>query len=152
MLVLGRRIVYIYLDIFSSFFLKKGLQMDISKRLRQAILLKNKTLKEFALKADIPYISLQRYLSGDRKPNTDVLSKISIHLDVNMNWLLINEGPMYRIREETAEYEKKDEIERIIGWLKDWWAQADEKKRNWLEIEIERTFPEYREWLDKQSI
>jgi len=128
--------------------------MDISKRLRQAILLKNKTLKEFALKADMPYITLQRYLSGDRKPNTDALTKISIHLNVSTDWLLMGEGPMYRdqIQEQKAEYKKKDEVDQIRDWLKDWWAQADEKKRNWLEIEMERTFPEYREWLDKQGL
>jgi len=128
--------------------------MDINQRLRQAILLKNKTLKEFSLKAGMPYITLQRYLSGDRKPNSEALIKISIHLDINLNWLLMGEGPMYhhKLKEERAEYKKKEKVDQIRDWLKDWWAQADEKKRIWLEIEMERLFPEYREWLDKKGL
>ncbi|MEN8220830.1 MAG: helix-turn-helix transcriptional regulator [Pseudomonadota bacterium] len=102
----------------------------------------------------MPYVTLQRYLSGDRKPNVDALIKISQFIDVNMNWLLMGEGPMYRhqLEEKKAEYKKRDKVDQKKDWLSDWWAQADDKKRHWLEIEMGRTFPEYREWLEKQGL
>jgi transcriptional regulator with XRE-family HTH domain len=87
--------------------------MDIGQRLRQVILLKNKTLKEFTLKADMRYLTLQRYLSGNRKLNADALIKIITHLDVNVNWLLTGEGPMYCHQLKEPIKEKKQEIKGI---------------------------------------
>jgi len=130
--------------------------MSIEQRLRQAILLKNKTLKEFASESGMPYTTLQQYLSDkiDRKPNADALIKFETYLSISIDWLLTGKGPMYHgeIQEQKAEYKKKDEVEQVIGWLKDWQNWADERKRHWLGVQMERTFPEYREWLDKQGL
>jgi transcriptional regulator with XRE-family HTH domain len=92
--------------------------MNIGNRLKQAILLKNKSLKEFSRNSGIPYITLQQYFSGKRKPNADVLHYVSIHLNTNTDWLLTGEGSMFR-------EEKKDRQEGP-NWLTDWWLQADE--------------------------
>jgi transcriptional regulator with XRE-family HTH domain len=128
--------------------------MNIKQRLRQAILLKNKTLKQFALESGMPYITLQQYLSDkiDRKPNADALIKMSIYLNVSIDWLLTGEGAMYRDHIQEERVENKKAVEQIVEWLKDWWDKANEKERYWLEVQIERTFPEYREWLKKQGL
>jgi transcriptional regulator with XRE-family HTH domain len=128
--------------------------MNIKQRLRQAILLKNKTLKQFALESGMPYITLQQYLSDkiDRKPNADALIKMSIYLNVSLDWLLTGEGAMYRDHIQEERVENKKAVEQIVEWLKDWWDKANEKERYWLEVQIERTFPEYREWLKKQGL
>jgi transcriptional regulator with XRE-family HTH domain len=128
--------------------------MNIKQRMRQAILLKNKTLKQFALESGMPYITLQQYLSDkiDRKPNADALIKMSIYLNVSLDWLLTGEGAMYRDHIQEERVENKKAVEQIVEWLKDWWDKANEKERYWLEVQIERTFPEYREWLKKQGL
>jgi transcriptional regulator with XRE-family HTH domain len=87
--------------------------MGIGQRLRQVILLKNKTLKDFTSKADIRYLTLQRYLSGNSKLHADVLIKVITHLDVNVNWLLTGEGPMYCHQLKEPIKEKKEEIKEI---------------------------------------
>ncbi|OAD22752.1 hypothetical protein THIOM_001431 [Candidatus Thiomargarita nelsonii] len=71
-----------------------------------------------------------------------------------MNWLLTGEGSMYRdqIQEQKAEYKKRDEIEQIREWLKDWGNKVDERKHHWLGVQMEQMFPEYREWLNKQGL
>ncbi len=133
--------------------------MSIEQRLRQAILLKNKTLKEFASESGMPYTTLQQYLSDkiDRKPNADALIKFETYLNISIDWLLTGKGSMYQnvyqndLQEEKAEYKKRNEIEKIREWLKLWWNKADERERYWLSVQMERTFPEYKEWLDKQG-
>jgi transcriptional regulator with XRE-family HTH domain len=87
--------------------------MDIGQRLRQVILLKNKTLKNFTSKTGMHYVTLQQYLSGNRKPNADALIKMIIYLDVNVNWLLTGEGPMYCHQLKEPIKEKKQEIKEI---------------------------------------
>jgi len=134
--------------------------MSLEKKMSLAVRLKkimndNKlNIKEFSLKCQIPYRTLQSYLSGEKMPGVGPIVKIGASFGINLNWLLAGEGPMYQneTREQKAEYKKKDEVERVIGWLKDWQNWADERKRHWLGVQMERTFPEYREWLDKQGL
>jgi len=129
-------------------------KMSLADRLKQIMIDNRLNIKKFSLKCQIPYRTLQSYLSGEIMPGVGPIVKISSSLCINLNWLLKGEGPMYQneIREEKVEYKKKDEVERVIGWLKDWQNWADERKRHWLGVQIERTFPEYREWLDKQGL
>ena len=80
--------------------------MNIGSRLREVILLKNNNLKKFSEDADIPYITLQQYLAGNRKPGMDALIKISVQLNISIDWLLTGEGEMYRKKDvETVEIE-----------------------------------------------
>jgi transcriptional regulator with XRE-family HTH domain len=106
-------ILYQFFDTKSNFFSFEDYGMGIGQRLRQVILLKNKTLKDFTSKADIRYLTLQRYLSGNSKLHADVLIKVITHLDVNVNWLLTGEGPMYCHQLKEPIKEKKEEIKEI---------------------------------------
>ena len=126
-------------------------KMSISDRLRQIMLDNKLNMKEFSLNSGIPYRSLQDYLLSKRTPGTDAVVKICTHFSINLNWLLTGKGSMYQIGEEKAEYKKRNEIEKIREWLKLWWNKADERERYWLSVQMERTFPEYKEWLDKQG-
>ena len=107
--------------------------MDINDRLRKAILLKNKTLKKFALNAGISYVTLQRYLSGKRQPNVDALLKINNHLDVSLDWLLTGKGSMY--------LEEEKGINKSPKWLTDWWQKSDDEHKHWLKIQLNQTPP-----------
>ena len=124
--------------------------MDIEQRLRKIILLKNNNLKEFSEKADIPYITLQRYLAGNRKPGMDALIKISNQLDVSIDWLLTGEGEMYR-KKTIENVENVETSEKTIEWLNEWWENADEKHKIWLEVQMQRCFPEYATWLEEKK-
>lgn len=132
--------------------------MSIMERLRQTILSKNKTLRDFSDESSIPYTTLQQYLSGSRKPGLDALNSIKTHLSISIDWLLTGDGPMHReqahqIQAQPAEYKIKrnDEIKYMHDWLDDLWYNADAKKRHWLEIQIGRSFPEYREWREQKT-
>ncbi|MEK8017060.1 MAG: helix-turn-helix transcriptional regulator [Candidatus Parabeggiatoa sp.] len=120
--------------------------MDIAKRLKKVIVNKNKTLKDFSKEANIPYITLQKYIAGERKPGADALTKIHIQLGISINWLLTGKGEMY----EKKGTEKVETLVGTIEWLKEWWDGADEKHRHWLEVQMKRCFPEYAKWADKE--
>ncbi len=105
--------------------------MNVGERLKTAIYMKNKTLKEFSKKSNIPYTTLQQYFSGVRKPNADVLYNLTLQSDISIDWLLTGKGSMF----------KSEQINQPPEWLNDWWQQADEKHRAWLEIQLSQTPP-----------
>jgi len=72
-------------------------KMSVGKRLRTAIEREYKNLKEFSEAADIPYRTLQEYISDTRSPGADALLKINAKLSVSIDWLLTGE-------EGSAEY------------------------------------------------
>ena len=124
--------------------------MNIEQRLREIILLKNNSLKEFSEKADIPYITLQQYLAGNRKPGMDALIKIGIQLNISIDWLLTGEGEMYR-KKTIETVENVETSEKTIEWLNQWWENADEKHRHWLEVHMKYYFPDYAAWLAEKE-
>ncbi len=101
-------------------------------------------LREFSRKTGIPYPTLQHYLSGRSEPGTENLQKIVIKFDINLNWLLTGEGEMFLKKGEIVDI-KDTSLLNIIQFLKDFWSKASEKV--WLEIQFEKCFPEFREWL-----
>lgn len=70
--------------------------MSVGKRLRQVIAHSNMKVKEFSDLTGIPYRTLQQYLSDDRSPATDALTKICVQTSIDIHWLLTGQGPMYR--------------------------------------------------------
>lgn len=70
--------------------------MNISKQLNLLIKLKQLTIKDFAEQCDIPYRSMYNYVRGDREPNLDALYKISQTFNVNLNWLITDQGEMFK--------------------------------------------------------
>lgn len=70
-------------------------------------------LKEFSAKTGIPYQSLLKYLSGERRPTEDNLQKMAIHLGINLNWLLTGEGEMFIQKQEPLVVAKTPSTEDI---------------------------------------
>jgi len=121
--------------------------MGIAQRLKKIISNKNKTLKDFSKESNIPYTTLQKYIAGERKPGADALTKIHTQLGTSTDWLLTGQGEMY----ERKGTEKVETLGGTIEWLNEWWDGADEKHRNWLEVQMKQCFPEYAQWVDKKQ-
>lgn len=60
----------------------------VSRRLEQAMTMKDITAAELSRLTGISKSSLSRYMSGDYNPNNDKLEKLSRALNVNEAWLL----------------------------------------------------------------
>jgi transcriptional regulator with XRE-family HTH domain len=132
-------------------------QTCISERLKAVLEEQGLSIKAFAQRTDLPYRTAQSYLNGERSPNVEGLTKLATRMCINITWLLTGEGHRYW-NEDVAEEgqfiegrsnDRADALpkERIKQWLDFFWAQADEKEKAWLEIEFQRRFPEYKEWL-----
>jgi len=96
--------------------------------------------------------SLSEYLAGKKEPTISIVEKIATATGVNLNWLLLGEGEMFR--GESIQQKSRIPIEdmpkeKIKEWLDAFWTMADIATRNWLEVEIKRRFPEYSDWLQK---
>ena len=70
--------------------------MGIENRIRLAIELSNLSLKDAAMLCEIPYSSLQNWVSGARDPRSDALISLASHLGVSIDWLLTGQGPVRR--------------------------------------------------------
>jgi transcriptional regulator with XRE-family HTH domain len=73
--------------------------MSIGKRLRQAIDASGMNITEFSASTEIPYRTLQQYLSDNRSPAAEALTKICAQTSIDINWLLLGQGEMYRTQQ-----------------------------------------------------
>lgn len=94
-------------------------------------------VKEFSEQTGIPYRTLQQYLSDDRAPAADALTKICAQTNINIHWLLTGEDPMYRneTAEPTAEHGLKP---RQIGLLKLFDTLSERQQQEILSITEEK--------------
>ena len=73
---------------------------------------------------------------------------VSKRNNISLDWLLTGEGPMYH---QPFPSSSENDFNLLLEWLKKWWKQADEKERAWLEVQMKKCFPEFKEWLEQQK-
>lgn len=61
--------------------------LRIGERLRRHIAFRGISISDFAKELEIPYRTLQDYLSGKRKPSADQLTRM-VNSGIDVNWLL----------------------------------------------------------------
>jgi transcriptional regulator with XRE-family HTH domain len=125
--------------------------MDIKDRLRYAIRLKFKSIKEFSAATGIAYRTVQGYLSGDREPDAEQLGKMYAQVGINIGWLLTGKGAVFLDGEAAVVPFEHASKRRIKRWVDEFWEHSGEKERYWLEMQMEMTFPQYREWIKKNE-
>lgn len=71
---------------------------------------KHKTnISQLSLNAQIPYVTLSMYLRSDRTPSAKNVSKIAKFFNVNMDWLITGQGPIY------PEEQKQNNLIPVFG-------------------------------------
>ncbi|MDU5695474.1 MAG: helix-turn-helix transcriptional regulator [Haemophilus parainfluenzae] len=69
--------------------------MELKDRLRASFDAKSLKIVHVSEITGISYSTLQNYLRGVREPNVENLSKLSVHLNINLSWLLTGQGEMF---------------------------------------------------------
>lgn len=82
--------------------------MSINNRLREVMEYKGLNIKAFAELLNVPYRTLQNYLLNERDPSAEVLIKISDVLNVDLNWLMLGEGGVFRSSMNKDELNEKE--------------------------------------------
>jgi len=85
--------------------------------------------------------------NGRQRVPEDVLIKITEIFHVNGTWLLTGKGEMYEKKTIT----NGETSDKTIEWLNQWWANADERHRHWLEVHMKYYFPDYAAWLEEEE-
>lgn len=85
---------------------------EIKDRLRKAIQVSGLSIKEVSKRSQIPYATLQKYLSGAYRPNVTNLERLAQALQVNVEWLLTGKGVP---REEGGEYAYVARVDAAVG-------------------------------------
>jgi bacteriophage CI repressor helix-turn-helix domain len=88
----------------------RDIKMSISNRLREVMEYKGLNIKVFAELLEIPYRTLQNYLLNKRDPRADVLIKVSEMLNVDLNWLMLGEGKMFRRSVGESDLTEKEKV------------------------------------------
>jgi hypothetical protein len=126
---------------------------EIFHRLSQVIDIKsNNKLADLFMVAEQ---TIRTWKNRDKIPY-EQLVEVSKRNNISLNWLLTGEGEKYikkkEIDEVQLQYEINDEqLELIIMFLREWWKKASRKEQIWLEIQLERYFPEYADWLEEKK-
>lgn len=139
---------------------------NIGDRVRNVRKNKQLTQKKFSNLAGVASSYLAIIETGRKQPSYNFIVSLAQAFQINANWLLFGTGPMYQsyqqnreqpqhqIQEQDAEYWTKGDdsrVENIKTWIDDWWKNADDRERIWLEIQMGRSFPEYREWQQQKN-
>ena len=68
----------------------------------------NFSQEEMAIKTNTSYRAYSSYERGDRKPSFELLEKLALDFDVNLNWLIANCGNPFS--KHNTEHNLKNEI------------------------------------------
>lgn len=110
------------------------------------------SVKAFARRVGISGTMLQSYLRGESDPSRQRLIDIAVLAGVSVEWLATGNGPMRPGSVSPGPVALEDApVERFVAWIRDWWKAADKRQRTWMEIELERRFPEFVEAEKKQQ-
>ena len=69
--------------------------MELKDRLRASFDAKSLKIVHVSEITGISYSTLQNYLRGVREPNVENLSRLSVHLNITLSWLLTGQGEMF---------------------------------------------------------
>ncbi|GER92306.1 XRE family transcriptional regulator [hot springs metagenome] len=128
------------------------MQNNVIKRLKIAVEQTTKgNLKQFALKCNIPYRTLQSYISGEREPGASNLFKIATQLCISIDWLLTGEGEMFIDKSKKVVPVEDIPKEKMKTWIDEFWQNASDDEKAWLKVEFQRVFPEFKEWLKMKN-
>ena len=84
-------------------------RMSISNRLREVMEYKGLNIKTLAELLNVPYRTLQNYLLNERDPSAEVLIKVSYVLNVDLNWLMRDEGEMFYSSTNSSKLSEKEQ-------------------------------------------
>ncbi len=97
---------------------------------------------------------ISNYEKGARAPSIKFLKNLREIFQVNINWLLTGEGPMFLEEREgrgkVVNFEDK-RLKQMFEYLRERWEAADLEGRRIIELEFSRAFHDYVEWLKKQE-
>lgn len=89
---------------------------------------------------------------GNKLPGSEILYSLKRVFNVDIDDFLSGEGPMLREGQQPSTMDIKDvPLYNVKAWLDEFWANASDKQKAWLEVEVERCFPEYKAWLSKKQ-
>lgn len=78
--------------LIGSYYTQRGFMSHIGERMQQVLNEHKMSLKQASEYAEIPYRSLQNYVSGKQLPGADALVRFHKALNVDLNWLLTGDG------------------------------------------------------------
>lgn len=123
--------------------------MGTGKRIALFRKSKGLTQEELASRLGASRSYLAGIESGKKEPSRNLLMLLIETTDISPDWLLTGQGVMIRDQKSLSIDEIQKEL--VKRWLDDFWTHSNQEDKYWLIGQIKRTFPEYREWLQKQK-
>ncbi len=70
----------------------------------------------------------------------------------NLHFLLTGEGLDFNPEARRIPLELRDaQLYNVRKWLDEFWKKATEEEKVWLYVELQRAFPEFKEWIKKRK-
>ena len=115
---------------------------EVEERVKKELSLKNS--KQLVEIIGIPQPT---YSSRKKKNNfaAEWVIILSLEFNLNVRWILTGEGPK-KIGGEERTPESNSYLVQVGIWLKEITRQ-DSRKKTWFEIQFEKAFPEFVEWI-----
>ena len=123
---------------------KKFLSL-LGKRLKEIRKAWGLTQKEIAQRLSVSLTSYQYYERGEREVPSTFVNRLSA-CGVSPLWFIAGKGPMSlkKLEAQNLINVETGPLSEIIYFLKDFWDQANDKERIWLEVQFGHCFSEFR--------
>ncbi len=92
-------------------------------------------------------LTICRWESGTRFPDSKILSILANKFRLNVNWLLTGKGPMFLEEREGEE----STLAAFLEWFREKWEASPPRERLKLEARLEVCFPEFEAWLREKG-
>lgn len=132
----------------------------ISSRLKIIVSDRNQTVKAVSEDINFSEKSLGTYINGKSLPKFDFFYAL-YEAGYNINWLISGEGQMYRsqnqIQEALSSYQPQQALidnhakSEITAFIDYWFQISSDKEKAWLEVQMERCFPEFNEFRNSSA-
>lgn len=102
-------------------------------------------------------LGLERTEFDERKSTNSIpykeLVAYSERRGASLHFLLTGEGLDFDPTLRTLPLELRDDrINHMYAWIDDFWEKSTEEERAWFYIELQRAFPEFKEWIKKWEL
>ncbi len=132
----------------------KKYRIEIGKRIQKIRKKLDLRQEPFAKQLGTTQSVISNYEKGARLPSANFLKKLRETFQININWLLTGEGPMFleewEGRGKVVNFED-ERLKQMFEYLRERWESADLEGRRMIELEFVSAFRDYVDWLKKQE-
>jgi hypothetical protein len=116
--------------------IKKALNLETDSALAAVLGLKTNTFANRKKDGSLPF---------------DQIEKLADSENLSLDFIFWGKGPRIESAADNSQPPNVETLALIHEWLAHWWEHSADDERVWLNVQLQRCVPEYRDWLERRG-